>query len=92
MQSQDPLEQAEKSAIELQQAIRKSLHPAHRKYPLLFLFLITFSIAGVFHGFDLFVDTIPFFQTYPLALVALGVLGLFTTGALYKRLGKDKFD
>jgi len=92
METRDPLEQVEKSANELHQTIRKSLHPAHKKYPLLFLFLITFSIAAVFHGFDLFVDEISFFRTYPLTLIALGVMGLFATGALYKRLGKDKLD
>ena len=92
MESRDPLEEVEKSAIELQQAIRKGLHPAHKKYPLLFLLLITFSSAAVFHGFDLFVEDIWFFQKYPLTLVALGVLGLFATGTLYKRLGKDKLD
>lgn len=92
MKDTDPLAQAEKAVQQLDRATHHGLHPIHKKYPLLFLFLLTFSVAAVFHGIDRFLDTIPFVNQFPLGLVALGIIGLFITGSLYKRLGRDKFE
>jgi hypothetical protein len=88
----DPLAQAEHAMHEMHQLTYRQLKPIHRKYPLLFLFLATFSIAAIFHGLDGFLDQIKFLNKFPLVLVFCGVLGLFIAGALYKRLGKDKYE
>jgi hypothetical protein len=88
----DPLAVAEHLMREMQESTRRQLHPAYRKYPLLFLFLLTFSVAAIFHGIDGFLDEFTFLKQTPVVLMALGVLGLFITGSLYKRLGKDKYE
>jgi len=92
MQDIDPLRVAEKTVHDLDRATHRGLHPIHKRYPLLFLFLLTFSVAAIFHGLDRVLDTIPFANQFPWTLILIGILGLFSTGSLYKRLGKDKFD
>jgi hypothetical protein len=54
--------------------------------------VLTFSIAAFFDGVDEFLNQFNFFKEFPLVLMALGVLGLFLTGSLYKRLGKDEYE
>ena len=68
------------------------MRPVHRSYPLLFLLLTTVSVAALFHGIDKTLDTLAFAQSNPTALIALGIVGLFFTGTLYKRLGGDKIE
>ena len=92
MEQKDFLEQGEKVIHELHEATRRRLHPAHRKYPFLFLFLITFSVVALIHGFDRVLDRVDFFESNPQVLIVIGLMGLFLTGSLYKRLGKDKYE
>lgn len=92
METPDPIARIEGLVSELHASMQRELHPAHRKYPLLFLFLITLSVAAIFHGLDRMFASIDFFESYPQLLVLAGMLGLFFTGSLYKRLGKDRFD
>ncbi len=71
---------------EANEATRKSVSPVHRKYPLLFALLITFSVAAVIHAIELLSDHVPLFEQHPSLLLVLGLLGLLFTGALYRKL------
>lgn len=82
----DPLEHAERIVREANRATVRGVRPAHKKYPLLFAFLVTFSVAAVLHGFELWSDHVALFSEHPALLMLLGVLGLFFTGALYRKL------
>lgn len=68
----------------------KVTQPVLKRYPLLFLFLLTFSIAAVLHGFELWADQIEIFEKHPLVLVVIGVIALLLTGTLYKTLEKGE--
>ena len=88
----DPLAKTEHLIHEMHDSTHRRLHPIYRRYPLLFLLVLTFSIAAVFDGVHEFLNQIVFFREFPLVLMALGVLGLFLTGSLYQRLGKEEHD
>ena len=64
----------------------------HRRYPVLFLLLATFSVAALFHGFDVLLDQFSTLKEFPFILILAGIFGLFITGGLYKRLGRDKYE
>ncbi len=87
---EDPLQELDKIVRQMHDNAGKYTQPVLKKYPLLFAFFVTFSVAAILHGFELFVDQIPFFHEYPATLIAIGVLSLFLTGTLYKLLEKDR--
>lgn len=68
----------------------KHTQPVLRRYPLLFAFLLVFSIASILHGFDVIVDRYELFDKYPVILMAVGVVTLILTGTLYESLKKMK--
>lgn len=86
----DPIHHAEKVLKEAHKTAGKYTQPVLRRYPLLFAFTITFSVAAVLHGFELWADQIEFFHTHPSALIWIGIISLFLTGTLYKALGHAK--
>ncbi|MDB4992415.1 MAG: hypothetical protein JWL75_660 [Parcubacteria group bacterium] len=88
----NPLADAEHAIREMHDSTYKHLHPVYRKYPLLFLLVLTFSVAATFQGVNGVLEEITYFKEYPLVLMMLGILGLFVTGSLYKRLGGEKQD
>ncbi|MDB5245177.1 MAG: hypothetical protein JWN90_282 [Parcubacteria group bacterium] len=92
MEIPDPFAGAERVLRSAHTSTERKFRPVYRRYPTLFLFLITFSVAALFHGLDLYMDEFPVFVAHPFVLVWLGVIGLFISGKLYKRLGKDKFE
>ena len=88
----DPLHETENVLHQAYSGTRKKLNPYYRRYPTLFILLVTFSVAAVFHGFDLLMDQVELLNTYPLITVLIGIVGLFVTGKLYKRLGEGKHE
>ena len=92
MSTPDPLEHIERLISEMHDMLNQEVKPVYKKYPLFFLLLATASVAALFHGLDRVMDHIAFLDDNPLFLVLFGILGLFLTGSLYKRLGKDKFE
>ena len=63
----------------------KYTKPVLNRYPLLFAFLLTFSLAAVLHGFDLVTDKIPLFEEKPWILIIINIISLLFTGTLYKK-------
>lgn len=88
MYTPDPILQAEKIVKETHDSAGKYTQPVLRRYPLLFSFLIFFSVAAILHGFELVTDQMEFFKKHPTYLILMGALALFLTGMLYKSLDK----
>ena len=86
----DPIQQVEEVVKEVHDGAKKYTEPVLRRYPLLFAFLIVFSIAAILDGFRLFTEEIPLFREHPIVLMAIGVLSLLLTGKLYQSLEKMK--
>ena len=86
MFKKDPIQHAEEITKEVHENLGKYTQPVLRRYPLLFSFLIVFSVAAILHGFELFADQINLFNEHPLVLIFIGIVALFFTGTLYKSL------
>ncbi len=86
----DPILEIERLIKNLHDEAGKYTKPVLNRYPLLFAFLLTFSLAAVLHGFELITDEMPFFKENPWILILLGSISLLITGTLYKLLENDK--
>lgn len=89
MYEKDPVREIERIIKELHDKAGNYTKPVLSRYPLLFAFLLTFSVAAIMHGFELLTDKMPIFYEYPMLLIAIGVVALFLTGTLYKLLEKN---
>lgn len=86
----DPILEIEKMIKGLHDEAGRYTKPVLQRYPLLFAFLLTFSLAAVLHGFDLLTDDMPIFREHPSLLIGIGTLALLLTGTLYKLLENEK--
>lgn len=86
----DPIQHAEKVVREIHDMSGKYTQPTLRRYPLIFAFLIIFSMAAIMHGFELVSDQIELFDRHPTYLIFIGVFTLFFTGMLYKAIERMK--
>ena len=84
----DPIQKAEHLMQNAHDEAGKYTQPVLSRYPLLFSFVIVFSVAAIMHGFELWADQIDLFEKQPLYLMLIGVVALFLTGTLYKSLEK----
>lgn len=89
MTTGDPIQKIERVIKDMHDSAGTYTKPVLQKYPLIFAFLITFSLAAILHGFELATDKIELFRTYPFLLILIGVLTLLLTGTLYKKLDKN---
>lgn len=62
------------------------------RYPVLFSLLTAFGVVSILHGFDSFIEYMPFLADRPLLVFFLGIIILVVTGTLYKKLGHRKLD
>lgn len=85
----DPIKELDRLLREFNDKAGSFTRPVLNRYPLLFAFLITFSVAAILHGFELFTDEVPLLKEHPWYLIVLGSFLLFITGTLYKKLEKD---
>lgn len=86
----DPIQEVERIVKEMHDEAGKYTKPVLKRYPLLFAFLLTFSLAAILHGFELVTDKMEIFHERPWLLVSLGIVALFFTGTLYKLLQRDE--
>jgi len=84
----DPVEKIETMVRKLSDRAEKYAQPVRKRYPLLFGFLFTLSLAAFFQGFEIFANNVAFFERHPFSLMAIGIIMLFLTGTLYKVLQK----
>lgn len=85
---EDPLKEIERMIKELHDGAGSYTKPVLKKYPLIFAFLVTFSLAAILHGFELVTDEIAVFHNHPYLLILIGAVALFLTGTLYKKLDR----
>ncbi len=88
MQEKDPILEIERMIKSIHDEFGYRTKPVLKRYPLLFAFLVTFGLASILHGFELVADDIAFFRENPYYLLIIGVVTLFFTGTLYKKLNK----
>lgn len=86
----DPIKKAEEIIEGAHNETGKYTKPVLKRYPLLFSFLLVFSVASILHGFEMWADKINLFEEHPSYLILIGVIVLFLTGMLYKSLEKMK--
>lgn len=89
MYPKDPILRAEEIAREMNDSAGRYAQPVLRRYPLLFSFLIVFSVAAILHGFEMATEEMEIFREHPSFLILLGTITLFLTGMLYRALGKN---
>ena len=58
-----------------------------RRFPHLFILLVTFGAATTFFAFERILVQIDFINDRPFLMLAIGVVTLALTGTLYKKLG-----
>ncbi len=86
----DPIQQAESIVRNVNEKSSKYVQPVLKRYPLLFAFLIVFSLAAISDGIKTFIGEFEIFHTYPWLLILIGMLVLVFTGMLYKFLDKSE--
>ncbi len=88
MTKKDPLQKIEEIIKNVNDGAGKYTNPVLHRYPLLFAFLIIFSVSAIMHGFNDLISEVEFFHNHPGYLMILGVLVLLLAGKLYKWLEK----
>jgi hypothetical protein len=88
MSNHDPIERVEKMVRDMHDRAGNYTQPVLRRYPLLFAFLLVFSVAAILHGFEIWADQIQMFHDHPTVLMLIGAVLLLATGTLYKALKK----
>ncbi len=58
-----------------------------KRFPTLFILLVTFGVSLVLHALDEFINMYSIFVDKPLVALIIGVVILALTGRLYKKLG-----
>ncbi len=86
----DPILEFEKITKGVNDKIGKITQPVLGRYPLLFAFLVTFSLAAIIRGFEVFTDQMEIFEKHPTLLILAGSIVLLFTGSLYKTLEKKE--
>lgn len=88
MKRKDPLQKVEEIVKDIHDNAGKYTQPVLSRYPLLFAFLIVFSVSAIMHGFGDLIKHVVFFEKHPGILMAIGILVLLFAGKLYKWLEK----
>jgi hypothetical protein len=58
-----------------------------KRFPVLFLLLVTFGMISTYLGMELMLLKYTFVREHPFLLFTTGVVTLIITGTLYKKLG-----
>lgn len=88
MKAKDPIQQVEHIVKDIHDTAGKYTQPVLSRYPLLFAFLIIFSVSAIMHGFGDLIKRVVFFEEHPGVLMFIGILVLLFAGKLYKWLEK----
>ncbi|MBX4190846.1 hypothetical protein KW794_02045 [Candidatus Saccharibacteria bacterium] len=59
---------------------------AFNRFPLLFTLLATFGVVATFYGFEHMIDKVNWLANNPVITLSVGLIILFITGTLYKKL------
>ena len=75
---------AEREIDQVFQPVRESVF---KRFPIIFILLVTFGVSATFFGFERMLMEISFVYERPILMLFIGVLTLVLTGTLYKKLG-----
>lgn len=67
--------------------LREERRLVRERFPLVYALVATVGFVSVLAGLNKIIDRIHFFEDYPIVLVAIGLVILVSTGAVYKKLG-----
>lgn len=84
----DP-EKDEEISIEIE-ALHKLIQQrdsVFKRLPIVFTLLGTFGLVATFYGFQHIITAVPLLANNPYLTLGIGLLVLFFTGTLYKKLG-----
>lgn len=84
----DPIQKIEEIVKNINDGAGKYAEPVLHRYPLLFAFLVIFSVSAIMHGFNELIGEVEFFTKHPAILMFVGILILIFTGKLYRWLEK----
>lgn len=62
------------------------VRPISKRYPTLFLLLVTFGFVATLYGFERVIGSVPYLGERPLLILCIGIVVLVVTGTLYKKL------
>ena len=88
MKKKDPLQKVEEIVKNIHDKAGSYTQPVLHRYPLLFAFLIIFSVSAIMHGFSDIVSEVDFFVKHPGILMLIGIFILLFAGKLYRWLEK----
>ncbi len=88
MYKKDPIQEAEKLLKGVHDSAGKYTQPVLSRYPLLFAFLVIFSVSAIMKGFGDIIAKVELFKNHPALLMVIGIVVLLLTGKLYKWLQK----
>lgn len=77
----------EKTETTIEQKIEPVRKSVLRRFPTLFLLIVTFGVTATFFGIEQLLIQFDLLQRYPLLILASGIGALVLTGTLYKKLG-----
>lgn len=89
MHTKDPIQTIEGMIKNIHDHIGKYTQPVLYRYPLLFAFLIIFSVSMIMHGFNDLISEFEYFTLHPGVVMLIGILVLVFTGKLYQWLEKS---
>ncbi len=86
--NKDPIQTVEKIVKDVHDSAGRYTQPVLSRYPLLFAFLVIFSVSAIMKGFGDLIAQVAFFKTHPAILMVIGICVMLLTGKLYKWLQK----
>lgn len=62
------------------------VEPISKRYPTLFLILVTFGFVATLYGFERVIGDMPYLGERPFLILLIGIATLVLTGTLYRKL------
>jgi hypothetical protein len=85
------MDKVDETTEQLEAHIEEKINPVRQRlvhrFPVLFLLAVTFGVTAVFTGFEQILLKNNLLQTHPWLILVTGLIVLFLTGKLYKKLG-----
>ena len=85
------IDKLDSTTNKLEQDFENKIRPVRQqliyRFPVLFLLAVTFGVTAVFTGIEQILLKNNLLQTHPWLILLCGIIVLFLTGKLYKKLG-----
>lgn len=74
-------------AVETEQLIASVRKSVFKRFPVLFLLLVTFGVTAVVYSFERIMTDVVYLHDRPWLILLIGLGTLVSTGTLYEKLG-----